>query len=75
MENTLIEIASVCFVLMLGWLHLRQNRLEDALNKKADSVDIKELKGLIKELNETLTEARLEQSEWRGMINALVKKN
>jgi hypothetical protein len=66
--NGIIELVWVPLGIVIGWIYHRQNKLEEALDKKADKDDLHEMVSLISEIRDMLTEVRLEVAKWVGKL-------
>lgn len=68
MDVGLLEILAGLVVIMLGWLHLRQNALSDRLDEKADKEEISEMKIDVKDILKTITEIKVDNARWQGLM-------
>ena len=68
MELLAIEVAVGMAICLMGWLHLRQNKLEDQLQQCVHKNDLDEIKEDLKTTLELLTEVRVENAKWQGLM-------
>lgn len=66
--NGIIELVWIPLGILIGWIHVRQNKLENALEGKADKDDIREMTKYMSEIKEIVTEVRLEVAKWVGKL-------
>ena len=67
-----IEGLLVLNVLLLGWLHMRQNKMSSRLDNKVDKDSFDEVKENIENIRETLTEFRIESSGWQKLVEQML---
>ena len=67
-ELGLLEILAGLAVVLMGWLHGRQNKLEDELDAKADKDSLAEIKEILKEMTKCVNEMKVENARWQGLV-------
>jgi hypothetical protein len=67
-ELLAIEMTLGMVCVLFGWLHLRQNRLEEKLEHCVNKDDLNEIKQDLKTTLELLTEVRVENAKWQGLM-------
>lgn len=68
----ILELVWIPLGILIGWIHLRQNKLEAKLESKADTDDIREMSACMSEIKTILTEVRLEVAKWIGKLEGQV---
>ena len=68
-----IEVIAGLLVMLVSWLHLRQNAMQKELNQKADKEDVHELKADVKEILKGLIEIKVDNARWQGLVEKVVK--
>jgi sensor domain CHASE-containing protein len=66
MDVGILEILAGLVIVMMGWLHLRQNALSQKLEEKADKEDVSEMKSDIKDILKSILNLSVDVAEWRG---------
>lgn len=62
-------------LVMVGWLHLRQNKLEEKIEKCVEKDAFEEVKDELKTAIQLLTEFRVENARWHGLMERLIEKD
>lgn len=75
MEQVIIELAVGAVYLVLGWMVLRQNALEQKIDNCVEKDAFEEVKADLKTTIELLTEARVENARWQERISNLLEKD
>ena len=68
LEVLAIEMTLGLVCVLFGWLHVRQNRLEDKINNCVEKDDLAEMKQDLKTTLELVTELRVENAKWQGLM-------
>ena len=68
METLVIELAVGAVMLVLGWIVLRQNKLEEKIDNCVRKDAFEEVKDDLKEALHLLTESRVENAKWQGLM-------
>ncbi len=68
LEVLAIEMTLGLVCVLFGWLHVRQNRLEDKINNCVEKDDLAEMKIDLKATLELVTELRVENAKWQGLM-------
>jgi len=68
LELLAIEMTLGLVCVLFGWLHVRQNKLEDKLNNCVEKDDLAEMKQDLKTTLELVTELRVENAKWQGLM-------
>lgn len=63
------EIAASLAVVLVGWLHMRQNDLERKLEGKVDVDHFEEVKEEMAKVIEILTELRIQNVKWQTIVD------
>lgn len=71
----LLEGIVTLFLVLVGWLHMRQNKLEDKIDKCVEKDAFEEVKEELKTAIELLTEFRVENARWHGLMERLIEKD
>ena len=74
MEVALLEYGLGLVVLLIGWLHMRQNRLEIKLESCVERSAFEEVKEDLKEAVHLLQEVRVENAKWQGLMEEAIRK-
>jgi hypothetical protein len=72
MDVGLLECVAGLNLLLLGWLHMRQNSQEKRLENKVDKEDFVEVKADIKEILRGLIDVKVENARWQGLVEKVV---
>ena len=75
MEQLLIEIIVGLVYVGLGWIAMRQNKLEQRIDNCVQKDAFEEVKADLKTTIELLTEARVENARWQERISNLLEKD
>ena len=70
-----IEVIVTLVIVMVSWLHLRQNDMSKKIDSKADKTDVQELKSDIKEILKALTDIKVDNARWQGLVDKVVKNS
>ena len=68
MNVTLIECLVGLNLVLLGWLHMRQNRQGKLLETKVDKEDFQEVRADIKEILNSVIDIKVETARWQGQM-------
>ncbi len=71
----LIEGLIGAVFLLVGWLHMRQNNLEKRIDNCVEKDVMEEIKEDLKETIKLLTEVRVENAKWQGLMAKAIEKN
>ena len=74
-EDILLESLVGVLILVNGWLHMRQNRLDSRLQLCVEKDAFEEVKTELHQVVKLLTEERVENAEWRGKLERILEKN
>lgn len=75
MEQLFVELTVGLIVILLGWLHIRQSKLEEKIEECVPLTAFEEVKQDLKETIKLLTEMRVEDGKWQGLIQSILDKN
>ena len=75
MEKIVIELAVGAVYLVLGWMVLRQNRLDQRIDNCVEKDAFEEVKADLKTTIDLLTEARVENARWQERISRVLEKD
>ena len=70
-----VEVIIGLVIVLVSWLHLRQNDMAKKIDTKADKSDVQELKSDIKEILKALTEIKVDNARWQGLVDKVVKNS
>lgn len=70
-----LELIGVCALTLVGWLHARQSKMEQALENKVDKDDFQEMKEELDKAVTILTDLRVENARWQGIVERVVETN
>ena len=71
----LLEGMVTLFIVLLGWLHMRQNKLDERLQMCVAKDSFEEVKDELKTAIELLTEVRVENARWQGLMERAIEKD
>ena len=71
----LLEGLVTLTIVLIGWLHMRQNKLEDKIEKCVEKDAFEEVKEELKTAIELLTEFRVENARWHGLMERLIEND
>lgn len=74
-EIFVTRIFLVCMLVLLGWLHMRQNKLEDKLSMKVDKEDFDELKNDMKAVRENVVDLKVDSAKCLTILQNLNKNS
>ena len=66
--DTLLEIIGGIIVTLFGWTAVKQDNLSKQMNDKVDKSELDELRCDVKEILNMVTQMKVENAEWRGLI-------
>ncbi len=69
-----MELLVGSIFILIGWLHLRQNRLDDQIGSCVKKDDFEEVKADLKKALNILTETRVENAKWQGLMERALEK-
>ena len=69
------ELIGAAAITLAGWLHLRQNSMEEALKTKVDKDAFQEVKIELDKAVDLLTELRVENAKWQGIVGGVIEKS
>lgn len=69
------EILGAFALTMAGWLHVRQGKLEDHLENCVKKDSFEELRNDLKVTLELLTELRVENARWQGLMERAIEND
>ena len=75
MEQVLVEIIVGLVYVILGWMVMRQNKLEQRIDNCVQKDAFEEVKVDLKTTIELLTEARVENARWQERISRVLEKD
>lgn len=61
--------------ILFGWLHIRQGKLESRLDNCVQKDAFKEVKEELKIAIKLLTEVRVENARWQGLVEKAIENN
>lgn len=64
-----LEGLVILFCVLLGWLHVRQNRMEKKLDEKADKGSIQKLEDSLSQILEKVTDLRVDNAKWQVLVD------
>jgi hypothetical protein len=70
-----VEIICLIGLVLIGWLHMRQNNLENKLELKADKDDFNELKADVKVMADHVVDLKVDQTRCLTILERLEKSN
>jgi len=71
----LFEALIGCMVVLMGWLHMRQNKLEEKIEKCVPMTALDDVKKELQKVVDLLTEERVENAEWRGTLKKVLNRD
>ncbi len=71
----IVELMGGVGLTLLGWLHMRQNRLEAKLENCVEKDAFEEMKEELKTCTRLLTDVRLENAKWQGIVERATESN
>lgn len=71
----LIESLVALNLLVLGWLHMRQNSLSKRLDNCAPKDTTEEIKNDLREVVKLLTDVRVENAKWQGLMAKVIESD
>ena len=69
------EIAAAFAVTLMGWLHLRQNKMEDKIDEYVPKDAFDDMRVELKAAMYLLTELRVENAKWQGQIERVLERD
>jgi len=75
MEWGAVEVVVILVLVLVGWLHMRQNNFETRLENKADKDDFNELKQDVKVISEHIVDLKVDQTRCLTILEGLEKKS
>lgn len=75
MEKLIVELAVGAVYLVIGWVFVRINKLEQDIEGCVKKDDFDEVKSDLKTTIELLTEARVENARWQERISRVLEKD
>jgi len=69
------EIAALFAVTLMGWLHLRQNKIEDKMEEYVPKEAFNDLSVELKAAILLLTDMRVENAKWHGLIERVLERD
>ena len=75
MEKLVVELAVGAVYLVIGWVFVRLNKLEQDIDTCVKKDDFDEVKSDLKTTIELLTEARVENARWQERISRVLEKD
>ena len=69
------EVGAALAVTLMGWLHLRQNKMEDKIDHYVPKDAFDEMRVELKAALLLLTELRLENAKWQGQIERVLERD
>ena len=67
-ELMVVKTALGLVCILVGWLHVRQNSLEKRIQECVAKDDLEEMKAAMKQMVEIVTELRVENAKWQGLM-------
>ncbi len=69
------QLLGLSAVTMAGWLHIRQGRLEEQIQSCVKKDSFEELRRDMKVTLELVTELRVENARWQGLVERVIENN
>ena len=75
MEKLIVELAVGAVYLVLGWIVMRQNKLDQEIKNCVHKDAFEEVKADLKTTIDLLTDARVENARWQERITRVLEKD
>ena len=75
METLIIELVVGAVYLVLGWMVVRMNKLEQEIDNCVQKDAFEEVKADLKTTIDLLTEARVENARWQERISRVLESD
>jgi len=73
--NYFAEIGAALAVTLMGWLHVRQNKMEDKIENYVPKDAFDDMRVELKAAMLLLTELRVENAKWQGQIERVLERD